>query len=136
MQVHYGGSAIANVIDHVVREIAPRPSGHPGVQGWTQAVTLALPALASIKHSAFAEEKEWRLLVSSMEAQRADSFRVGPLGLIPYIEIPLNLSDTVHEIVIGPGGHSDLRVTGIARLLRGLDLPGVHVRVSSAPFRG
>ena len=71
-----------------------------------------------------------------MEAQRADSFRVGPLGLIPYIEIPLNLSDTVHEIVIGPGGHSDLRVTGIARLLRGLDLPGVHVRVSSAPFRG
>jgi hypothetical protein len=136
VQVQYGDAAIASMIDHVVREIAPRPTGHPGVQGWTQAVTLALPALAGIKHSAFAEEQEWRLLVSSMEAQRGESFRVGQYGLIPYIEIPLNLPDAVHDIVVGPGGHSDLHVTGVARLLHGLGLHEVHVRVSSAPFRG
>jgi Protein of unknown function (DUF2971) len=63
VQMQYGDSAVTRMIDDVLQKIAPEPVGHPGSHGWMQAVSLAVPALASIKNSAFAEEKEWRLYV-------------------------------------------------------------------------
>lgn len=136
VQVKYGESAVARMIDHVLQEIAPQPAGHPGSRGWIQAVSLAVPALASIKHNTFAEEQEWRLFVGGMTAGLRESFRVGSYGLIPYIELPLDLHKAVHDVVVGPGEHSDVRMTGVARLLHSLSLDNVTVRISAAPFRG
>jgi hypothetical protein len=135
IQVRYGESAITPMIDQVLKQMAQRPSGHPGTAGWTEAVSLAVPALASIKHEAFAEEREWRLLMAQV-GTRPTGFRVTALGLVPYIELPLNLREALHEIVVGPGSHSDVRTLGIARLLQHLSLNGVSIRSSSAPYRG
>lgn len=136
VQVQYGDLAVTRMIENVLQKIAPQPMGHPGSQGWMQAVSLAVPALASIKHSAFAEEKEWRLYVGGMGAGLKESFRVGSYGIIPYVELPLDLHNAIHEVVVGPGKYSDVRMTGVARLLRSRDLDSVNVRASSAPFRG
>ena len=122
--------------ENVLQKIAPQPLGHPGSQGWVQAVTLAVPALASIKHDAFAEEKEWRLYVGGMTAGLKESFRVGSYGIIPYIKLPLDLHKAINEVVVGPGKYSDVRMTGVARLLRSLNLDNINVQASSAPFRG
>ena len=135
IQVRYGKSAITPMIDQVLKEIAQRPRGHPGSAGWAEAVLLAVPALAGIKHEAFAEEHEWRLLTAEV-GTRPTGFRVTPLGLVPYIELPLNLHEALHEIVVGPGNHSDVRMLGVARLLQHLGLPDVPIRSSSAPYRG
>jgi hypothetical protein len=136
VQIQYGDSAVASMIDHVLREIAPQPTGHPGSRGWMQAVSLAVPALAGIKHSAFTEEQEWRLFVGRMTARLRESFRISSYGIVPYVKLPIDLHKALYEIVVGPGGHSDSRVTGVARLLHSLNLDNVIVRVSSIPFRG
>jgi len=135
IQVRYGESAITTMIDQILKQMAQRPSGHPGTAGWTEAVSLAVPALASIKHEAFAEEREWRLLTTE-PGTRPTGFRSTSLGLVLYIELPVNLREALHEIIVGPGNHSDVRILGVARLLQHLGLHSVSVRSSSAPYRG
>jgi len=135
VQVRYGESAITPMIDQMLKQIAQHPSGHPGSTGWAEAVFLAVPALASIKHEAFAEEREWRLLTAEV-GSRPTGFRVTALGLVPYIALPADLRGALHEIVVGPGNHSDIRMLGVARMLRHLGLTGVSIRASSAPYRG
>jgi hypothetical protein len=124
------------MIDNVPRQIARRPSAHPGVDGWAAAVLLAMPALAAIKHEAFAEEREWRLLVAKIGGAPSEKFRVTALGLVPYVELPVDLRAALHEIVVGPGNHSDVRTLGVARILQYLGLRDVSIRASSAPYRG
>jgi len=135
VQVQYGESAIIPMVDQVLKQMAQRPSGHPGSTGWAEAVLLAEPALASIKHEAFAEEREWRLLTAEV-GSRTTGFRVTALGLVPYIELPVNLRGALHEIVVGPGNHSDVRMLGLARMLQHLGLREVSIRASSVPYRG
>jgi hypothetical protein len=134
VQVQYGHAAIRPVIDQIVADIAPHPKAHPGSEGWYYAMWNIVLALAGIKHGAFAEEREWRL-VALNDSSKGTTFRVGPYGLIPYIAPKLNLQDALKEIVVGPGAHSDLRALATRRLLDYLGLTAT-VRVSEAPFRG
>ncbi|MCS4282414.1 hypothetical protein M2396_000679 [Pseudomonas sp. BIGb0278] len=64
--------------------------------------------LASIKHSGFAEEKEWRLLLDS-RSEHADvvQYRVRSDMLIPFIEVelPLECVDAIH---VGPMRYQDM----------------------------
>ena len=133
IQVRYGPEAIDPAIRQVLATLAPGPVGHPGATGWVRTQTVALPALAGIKHPAFAEEQEWRLLVAG--EHQSMKFRIGPAGLVPYLPIPVPASAVV-EVVIGPGGHADLRERGVRRLLWHYQLHHVNVRRSVAPFRG
>jgi hypothetical protein len=136
VKVRYGTTAIQPLIDHILREIAPVAGvGHPGTRGWVEANRLAKPALAEIKHDAFREEQEWRLIKvdTGRDAWKKVSFRLGNIGLVPYSVLNFDRM-AVAEIVIGPGAHGDLRARGIRKLLAkvGLNIP---VRHSSAPFR-
>lgn len=63
VQVRYGDTAKREAIAKVLRSIAPRPVGHPAASGYARAQQIVLPALAGIKHPAFKEEHEWRLVV-------------------------------------------------------------------------
>jgi hypothetical protein len=92
-----------------------------------------MPALATVKHDAFREEKEWRLLVVT-DAVRTQ-FRTSKLGLVPYVTLTLG-EGAIKEIVVGPGSHPDLRARGVERLLESVGLQTVKVRPSEAPFRG
>lgn len=127
VQVRYGPDAIAPAVRHVVETVAPNPVGHPGTKGWMQAQRVVLPELATIKHAAFEEEREWRLLVVGSQGFENVQFRIGALGLIPYI--PLSLpTNSIAEIVIGPGPHPDVREHGVIRFLAMNGLDDVSVR--------
>lgn len=134
IQVQYGEAAKAPVIDRILAEIASEPRGHPNATGWLQGETIALPALASIKHDVFQEEREWRLV--ALGRRGADgAYRPGTYGVIPYIELEIDLGAAVREIVVGPGTHATLRALGARRLLDDNGLNAV-VRPSEAPFQG
>lgn len=135
VQVRYEPDAIATVVQQVVGTIAPHPVGHPGATGWAQAQRVLLPTLASLKNAAFQEEREWRLITVGSEGLETTQFRVGALGLVPYI--PLQLPpDSIAEIVIGPGANADLRKHGVIRFLSTKRVGNVSVRQSTAPYRG
>ena len=63
------------------------------------------------------------------------SFRLGSLGVIPYIKVALDLT-AIEEVLLGPGPEIELREQGIARLLAAEGLVDVEVTRSRAPFRG
>jgi hypothetical protein len=141
LRVRYGDAAVEDAIATVLQRIAPEPVGHPGVQGYARAQSVVLPALAGIKHDAFREEREWRLVVVTDE--HVPSFRTGPLGVTPYIEVGYP-PGAIADVVIGPGPETQVRERGVRQLLAkhathqppedGGD--AVVVRSSVAPFRG
>ncbi len=135
MQVHYGPEAITDVVATVRQQIAPLPTGHPGAHGWAQAVTLAIPALASIKHPAFSEEREWRLIIADTGAAGPARFRLGPLGLVPYVEVPIDLSVALREVIVGPSPYPELHKLAVTRLLSNAGLHNVPLRLSDVPYR-
>lgn len=95
--------------------------------------------LAKVKHKAFAEESEWRLITKD-HGMKHPEFRPGKLGVIPYVKLFFQLSDdagpAISEIVVGPGPEQSLRVDALKRLLDKIGCSGTRVRRSKAPFRG
>ena len=135
VQVRYGSDAIVPAVQQVLGTIASHPVGHPGATGWAQAQRVLLPTLASLKDAAFQEEREWRLITVGSEGLEAVQFRVGALGLVPYIPMQLP-PDSIAEIVIGPGANADLRKHGVIRFLSTRRGGNVSVHHSTAPYRG
>ena len=129
IEVKYGDTAADEAAKRVLETVAPDPVGSPGVAGYARAQTVVLPALAGIKHAAFSEEREWRVVV--VTDQHKPSFRTGSLGVIPYISLRYP-KEAVVDVVVGPGSEQRLREQGV-QLLVGDD---VTVRSSNAPFRG
>jgi hypothetical protein len=129
IQVQYGDAAVKDAARCVLQTVAPDPVGSPGAIGYARAQKVVLPALAGIKHAAFCEEREWRLVV--VTDQHEPSFRAGPLGVTPYIALRYP-NEAIAEVVIGPGPEQGLREQGV-QLLVGAD---VAVHSSDAPFRG
>jgi hypothetical protein len=93
------------------------------------------PELAAAKDPAFAEEQEWRLMVVGHTDRAAIRYRLGAAAIVPYVEIGLPGPDAVREVVVGPGGTSDLRRAGLASLLEHYGYRDTPVHVSSAPLR-
>lgn len=135
-RVAYGAAAQALMIDEVLNDIAPYPVAHPGAHGWAAGTYLALPALARVKHDAFSEEKEWRLLQTSDLSVEQFKFIPGNYAVTPYIEVPFGHARAIAEIWVGPGSNTELRVLGVKRLLASRGLQNTGVRTSRAPFRG
>jgi hypothetical protein len=111
--------------------------GHPGVKGYFRAKTIVLPALAGIKHEAFSEEKEWRLIGRGSTGEIDVAFRTGPLGVTPYVNLELP-EDALATVIVGPGQNEELRRQGVERLLgeSGYGHDDVHVQLPKSPFRG
>lgn len=86
--------------------------------------------IARFKHQAFAEEKEWRAVVSDGQAL----FRPGANGITPYVQLELP-SEAVSEVRVGPGHDTRLRAQAAGRLLAATGRD-VQVSASSAPYRG
>lgn len=95
--------------------------------------------LAKVKHKAFAEESEWRLITKDHGMEHPE-FRPGKLGVVPYVKLFFQLSNdagpAISEIIVGPGPEQSLRVDALKRLLDKIGCSGTRVRRSKAPFRG
>jgi hypothetical protein len=109
------------------------------------------------KNPAFAEEKEWRIVVvpfgTSLQVKKTGDcagiqvkFRSGVVGITPYIDLPLLLNtpeSPLRRIVVGPTPHMEEAVRGVEMKLmdRGIrrkcrDYPnGVEVVPSRIPYR-
>jgi hypothetical protein len=91
-----------------------------------------------LKHKAFAEEKEWRIISRPLSSTLDGfDFRPGPGMLIPYYKIPLatdRQAFRIEEIIVGPTPHSRQSRRSLQSLLVKHDLK-IKVRNTAAPFR-
>ncbi|MBI5337085.1 MAG: DUF2971 domain-containing protein [Mycolicibacterium rufum] len=100
--------------------------------------------VARLKHAAFEEEREYRLIYVGGEGHLV-SMRAAQSGLIPYVSFAMNLPDkdrnpvpeaTVADIVVGPGKDQRGQVAAVRDLLQAAGYPPTDVRASEAPYRG
>ena len=115
------------------------------LQFYTEHVSSQLKILANeIKHPAFEEEQEWRLVKTFVHANHPNlKYRPGKGMLIPYYEISLVESDTfppISEIYIGPHKNAELSERVTRTFLAGEranypESPFVYVKRSEAPYR-
>ncbi|MET9575665.1 DUF2971 domain-containing protein [Streptomyces massasporeus] len=93
-----------------------------------------LNALTMVKHPAFREEQEWRLMLAGRRGGTGLSFRVSPVGLVPYVSLPFS-GNAIDKVIVGPGQYSAERAKGVRRLLDSLKMFHVSVEVSLSPLR-
>ena len=133
LRVRYGVENAGDVVAAAMEAARTDDLAHPCVFAHYAAVRLT-HLLASINHPGFAEEHEWRLVVSHEYDDVDDiDFRHSPLGPIPYIKIPLG-QEAIRSVTIGPGKQSQLRATATSRFLchMGID---AEVKSSVIPVR-
>jgi hypothetical protein len=134
--VGYGQDAITHLMTGIINDLVALPSSGAASTGFLEAVHHCMPRVARIKHGAFKEEKEWRLVVSryGVDPAKEISFRYG-VRLIPFIKLTFEMSAVSH-IYIGPGNDFD-SVRALRGLLRssGYDVSAVSIERSEAPYR-
>jgi hypothetical protein len=140
IQVGYGQPAVNELFREIYdffKNYPDPPFLLPSATGLITTVSAILPQLAKVKHDAFKEEQEWRVVVSRYASGPASTlyFREGP-RLIPYLKLRFNPSD-VAFVYIGPGGDfHDKRALRAFLMANGYDVNRVWIEHSSAPFRG
>lgn len=95
----------------------PTQSYHPFLEKFRQDV---LQVLSIIKHGAFREEKEWRLISPYYATYTIPTikFREGASMLVPYIELPLGESKPYFEtVILGPSPHQNLSISALSMFL-------------------
>jgi hypothetical protein len=113
--------------------------------------TILSEVLPCLKHPAFREEQEWRLIVrqghqyvGGRPPAHEVHFREGKLGVVPYIKLPLLGHEEpfagrlpITELCHGPTEHPDEVRDALGLLLRkhGYDGAGTVVRGASVPLR-
>jgi hypothetical protein len=92
-----------------------------------------------IKHSAFAEEGEWRLIATGVGQNSGRlRFRPGRSVITPYVELPLAPPGEVpflDEVVVGPTPHPENAELVVWMLQRHTGVGIETVRKSSVPYR-
>ncbi|WP_365732940.1 DUF2971 domain-containing protein [Nitrosomonas sp.] len=97
-----------------------------------------LRVLCVIKHSAFEEEQEWRLISPYYPPQPTPpliKFREGASMLVPYVEFPLPSAGQVFEAaILGPSQHQDLSMSALRMYLSNQDLCS-YMENCTIPYR-
>lgn len=99
-----------------------------------------LQVLAIIKHSAFREEKEWRLISKHYDhnTDNAILFREGASLLVPYIRIdifkPTSDKAIFNQIYLGPTQHDNLSMSSLTAYLSMHGVSNVTIN-SLIPYR-
>lgn len=94
---------------------------------------------AAIKHPAFVEESEWRLIFYGFGLPASSVFYRANRTLTPYKKFsssePGGLLGAIAEVWVGPQRHPELAASALADLLLSKTGKQVPVRVTSTPFR-
>lgn len=100
------------------------------------ALLPAMLQMFEIKHLAFEEEREWRL-VSFIFDEFANGVRFRPAKnkIVPYLELPLEELnvEAIREVILGPKQSSPPKV--VEELLKTYGFKNISVRRSSATYR-
>lgn len=151
MPVIYGEAAAAEAID---RHLADLREGRglvvisarnqkPGAE-WLLGEAYRL--LARLKHDAFEEEQEWRLVaLSEPGSQEIIPVKQRGAGLTPYVPIAVNVPEgesrdrspqTITKIIVGPGADQQGQAWAVADFLISAGYPQTEIVLSRAPYRG
>ncbi len=95
---------------------------------------------AGVKHPAFSEEEEWRLIYYGFNGTPPEIYHRANSTLTPYIKFPLGeknqvSAELIEEVWVGPQRHPELAAAATRDFLRrelGKDIP---VKISKIPFR-
>jgi hypothetical protein len=137
LQMVYGDEmpqALQEVLD-TVHEFA----GRGEFEAFAYGAVLSMIAL-KFKHPAFAEEREWRLVVSDPDASHL-RFRAGHANIRPYIELCPSMPDgsnrlPLQKVVYGPTLRDDeVLVETIRMMLEQQGYENVAVESSGIPYR-
>lgn len=99
-----------------------------------------LQVLSIIKHSAFRDEREWRIVSPYFPKYTVPEikFREGASMLMPYIEIDLSVNDDAQalfeEVILGPSLHANLSMSALSSYLSNKKVSNTTVN-SDIPFR-
>lgn len=89
-----------------------------------------------IKHQAFSEEQEWRLVLPAASVwDPRMRFRDGGTLLTPYLSIALSSPPPIRTVFVGPTPHPDLEARATSGLLTTSGLPEAKVQNSTIPYR-
>ena len=100
-------------------------------------LALVHPYVTTLKHPAFYEEREWRLVSGHGRVPRASlKHRVSASMLIPYAIIPFDGKerDLISEIVVGPTPLQALSLASIEGLAQRVGLAS-NISTSKVPYR-
>lgn len=151
--VIYGTAAATAAIDQHLfdlrqnRAVVVMRDGKPAFE-WLLGDVYRL--LARIKHGAFSEEREWRLiqLVNQQEYMHHIPVRARAAGLVPYIHFGLNLpvhngddyvrpmQAAIESVIVGPGSDQQAQAWAVGDLLRSAGYSQLDISLSRAPYRG
>ena len=99
----------------------------------------AASVAAYIKHDAFAEEREWRLVSRfAGETETRWSFRSGPVSMIPYLPLPVAEADAdvrLNSVVVGPSPDATAALRSGRLFFASRGLHAHSVQGSRIPFR-
>jgi hypothetical protein len=96
-----------------------------------------LQVLAIMKHLAFEEEQEWRLITPYFPSYVTPSiqFREGASLLVPYTELSLSGSRPIFEkVILGPTAHENLSMSALSMFLSNQGICNQAVN-SHIPYR-
>jgi hypothetical protein len=128
-----------------IREAGRLPQATPANEAAEQTLSVTLDGLyacaAHVKHDAFWEEAEWRLVSPTIPTQSKEvRFRTGRYSLVPYVEFDLtDETDTtmpLSELIVGPTPHPLASVHSVMSMQLSTR-PADHVRVTHCeiPYR-
>jgi hypothetical protein len=142
----YDEATKRRLIEHTLRLMFAAWSGtqfgymQPIERAWQLLVNYLGPVALLLKHEAFKEEQEWRLVSPWTEPNSGKvKHRPGRRAIIPYIAFPLPADEkgsVFHSVYVGPGAPEAVRGGGGVRSLfwaQGVKLPG-DIRVSPTPY--
>jgi len=90
-----------------------------------------------LKHKAFVDEQEWRLVTKPFAEPVPAGHRPAPTLLVPFTECAYAVEGApspIAEIVVGPTPHGDLELRAVKSLQKRLGLQAA-VRLSVVPYR-
>jgi hypothetical protein len=106
-----------NVSEIDVSKEHPSQCYHAFLEGYRGDV---LQVLSMIKHGAFKEEQEWRLISSYYPVYTLPEvrFREGASMLVPYLELSLGENKPYFaEVILGPSQHGNLSTSALSMFL-------------------
>ena len=102
----------------------------------TAFINSLLDLAAVFKNPTFNEESEWRVVIRSSDAASV-RHRAGKSFLIPYIPLPLDLTErgAIREIVVGPSPHPQLSAASVRAYALNTLGYAPDITLSSVPYR-
>jgi len=89
---------------------------------------------ATLKHIAFSDEQEYRIIIFDFEGGQTPSYRARKALWIPYIELDIRDAEP-SKIIVGPSPHKENTVVALKHMLVSRNSKEIEVIATQMPYR-